>query len=253
MNINTSHNESRLLLLSSSLVYGMGYLEYVQQDVDKFLGTSRTLYFAPYAAPAANYDMYTARVHAALQPFGISVIGLHTLSEPGKALVDAEALYVGGGNTFRLLKILQQLDLIELVRDRTNTGALKYMGSSAGINVACPTIRTTNDMPVVEPASFAAFGFIPFQLNPHYLDPELGSKHMGETRAERIGHFHEENDVAVLGLREGAWLHKEGSQLLLGGLTSARLFKRQQDAQEFEPGTDLSWLLDLPTHFDVAS
>jgi dipeptidase E len=178
------------------------------------------------------------------------LIGVHRAPEPRQAIEEAEAVFVGGGNTFRLLRSLQQLGLLEPVRRRVLEGSLRYMGASAGTNLACPTLRTTNDMPIVQPASFEAFGLVPFQVNPHYLDAVPGSTHMGETRERRIEEFLEDNDVPVLGLREGAWLRRRGAQLRLDGLAGARLFRRGQPPQELEPGTDLSWLLDVPARFD---
>lgn len=159
-------------------------------------------------------------------------------------------LYVGGGNSFRLLKTLQQYDLLDIVRRRVASGELRYMGSSAGSNMACPSLRTTNDMPIVQPRSFEAFGLIPFQINPHYLDPAPNSTHMGETRAQRIEEFLQENDVPVLGLREGSWLRQLGPKLYLQGLNGARLFTRNAHPQEIVPDTDLSWLLAISAHFD---
>jgi dipeptidase E len=248
VNVNNQNAASKLLLLSSSSVHGTGYMEHALQMVDEFLGENRTLYFAPYAL--RDHDAYTEQVQTALKPLGITVIGLHTQSDPRKTLEDAQALFVGGGNSFRLLRDLQRLDLLEVVRRRVNEGVLRYMGVSAGTNMAGPTLRTTNDMPIVQPASFQSFGLIPFQINPHYVDADPNSTHKGETREQRIEEFLEENDVAVLGLREGSWLHRDGQQLHLGGVAGARLFRRQHESQTFEPGADLSWLLDLPARFD---
>jgi dipeptidase E len=237
-----------LLLLSNSMVHGHGYLEHAASALEEFLGDRRTVHFAPYAL--LDHDAYTANVQAALQPFGVSPIGLHTLARPAEAIESADVLFVGGGNSFRLLKSLRELGLIEPVRRRVESGALRYLGSSAGTNMACPSLRTTNDMPIVQPDSFEAFGLIPFQINPHYQDPDPGSTHMGETREQRIRPFLEENDVPVLGLREGTWLRRRDHELRLEGLTGARLFRRGEEEQEYGPGTDLSWLLETPARFD---
>ena len=239
---------SELLLLSNSVMHGRGFLEHALDAIAQFLGERRTVHFAPYAL--ADHDGYTARVQETLRPLGVSVVGLHRLGDPRAAVESAEVLFVGGGNSFRLLRALQQLGLLEPVRRRVESGGLRYLGSSAGTNVACPSLRTTNDMPIVQPASFEGFGLIPFQINPHYRDPDPGSTHMGETVEQRIREFLEENDVAVLGLREGAWLRRTGRQLHLEGLAGARLFRRGGDPREFQPGADLSWLLDLPARFD---
>jgi len=240
---------SQLLLLSNSHAPGLRPLEHVWSTIDEFLGDNRTLYFAPYAIN--DYDGYTQQTQEALQPLGVTVIGLHTVANPQQELELAGALFVGGGNSFRLLKKLQELNLLETVRRRVESGALRYMGSSAGSNMACPSLRTTNDMPIVQPSSFAAFGLIPFQLNPHYVDADPRFVYMGETRERRIQEFLEENDVPVLGLREGAWLRRQGQQLRLEGVAGARLMRRAAEAQEFTPGSDLSWLLEVPAQFDT--
>lgn len=244
----SGQSTAELLLLSSSTVYGAGYLEPAEDALSEFLGHRRTVHFAPYAL--ADHDGYTARVQAALARLGLFVVGLHRLANPAKAIESAAVLFVGGGNSFRLLKTLQQLGLLDPVRRRVEAGALRYLGSSAGTNMACPSLRTTNDMPIVQPESFAAFGLVPFQINPHYLDPDPSSTHMGETRERRIAEFLEENDVPVLGLREGAWLRRRGPHLLLGGQAGARLFRRGNAPEELQPGTDLSWLLDASSRFD---
>jgi dipeptidase E len=246
----TDGSNANLLLLSNSSVHGRGYLEHAQPAIAEFLAGRRTVHFAPFAL--ADRDGYTGRAQAALQQFGVSVIGLHTLDDAAGALNDAEVLFVGGGNSFRLLKALHERKLIPVVRQRVAAGELSYMGSSAGTNMACPTVRTTNDMPIVQPPSFESFGLIPFQINPHYLDPDPASTHMGETREKRIEQFLEENDVPVLGMREGAWLRRRGAKLTLEGATGARLFRRGADAAEFAEGADLSFLLDLPASFDTS-
>lgn len=229
-------------------MFGRAYLEHARDAVADLFAGVRRVHFAPYAL--AEHAGYTARVQAALGPLGISVVGLHGVSDPRREIEDAEALFVGGGNTFRLLRRLWQLGLIEPVRRRGMTGELRYLGASAGSNVACPTIRTTNDMPIVQPESFEAFGLIPFQINPHYQDPLVESTHMGETREDRILQFLQENQVPVLGMREGGWLRLSAAALRLEGLTAARLFERGQPPREIQPGSELSWLLESPARFD---
>ncbi|RWZ46600.1 dipeptidase PepE [Labedella phragmitis] len=192
----------RLLLLSNSTNHASGYLEHAIETVTGFLAGAR-LTFVPYAL--ANRDAYTAKVAGALEPHGVEVRGIHTAGDPVAAVAEAEAVFVGGGNTFRLLDTLQRLGLLDTLRRRAREG-MPYMGASAGTNIAGPTIRTTNDMPIVEPTSFEALGLVPFQLNPHYLDADPDSTHRGETREQRLTEFLEENDVPVLGLREGTWL-----------------------------------------------
>jgi dipeptidase E len=238
-----------LLLLSNSSVFGRGYLEHALDAIGDFLGRRKTVHFAPYAL--ADHDGYSERAAAAFSGFGASVVGLHTFGNPRAELEQAEILFVGGGNSFRLLKALHDHDLIDMVQQRVAAGQLSYMGSSAGTNMACPSVRTTNDMPIVEPRSFKAFELIPFQINPHYIDPDPASTHMGETREKRIHQFHEENDVAVLGMREGAWLRREGARLTLRGTTGARLFRRGLPEEEYVEGADLAFLLELPSNFDL--
>ena len=173
---------------------------------------------------------------------GCELDSLHESPAPKDAIRDAEALFVGGGNTFRLLATLYRLDLLPLLRARVAEGML-YCGASAGSNLAGPTIRTTNDMPIVEPPSLEALGLVPFQINPHYVDPEPGSRHMGETREERLRQFHEENDAPVVGLREGSMLRVEGAEVLLRGIAGARIFRRGLDPVEASPGGSLEELL----------
>jgi dipeptidase E len=237
-----------LFLLSNSALFGRGYLEHALGAIAEFLGDERIVHFVPFAL--ADHAGYTARVQAALASLGVSVVGLHAEQDARRAVEAAAVLFVGGGNSFRLLKAVQQRGLLETGRWRGGEGGLRYLGSSAGTNMACPTLRTTNDMPIVQPASFEAFGLLPFQINPHYVDPQPNSTHMGETREQRIQEFLEENDVPVLGMREGAWLRQRGPVLRLQGHTGARLFRRGVDPRELEPDTDLSWLLDVPVRFD---
>ncbi len=238
-----------LLLLSNSKVYGREYLEHALSAVEEFLDGRHTVHFVPYALK--DHESYTARVQEALAPLGVTVAGLHSTRDPRAAVEGAEVLFVGGGNSFRLVKAIRDLGLIEPVRRRVAAGELSYLGSSAGTNQACPTIRTTNDMPIVESDSLKSFGLIPFQINPHYLDPDPSSTHMGETRMERIEQFLEENDVPVLGMREGAWLRRRDRELLLGGETGALLFRRGAPPQPYAGGADLSFLLDITPRFDV--
>lgn len=238
-----------LLLLSNSTVHGRGYLEHARDAIADFLDGRRTVHFAPFAL--ADHAAYTQRVADALRPLGAEVIGLHGVADVRAEVEGADVLFVGGGNTFRLLRAVQRRGLLEPVRRRVAAGALSYLGSSAGTNHACPTIRTTNDMPIVQPESLEAFGLVPFQINPHYQDADPRSTHMGETRDERIHQFLEENNVPVLGIREGAWLRREGDRLTLLGSTGARLFRRGTGPTPYDRGDDLSFLLRLPAHFDA--
>jgi len=237
-----------LFLMSSSRVFGGGYLDYARADLDDFLDDARMVHFAPFAV--ADHDRYTRDVATALAPHGLEVIGLHSV-DARQAIEQAAVLFVGGGNSFRLLKRLHELELLDTVRQRVATGELRYIGASAGSNMACPTLRTTNDMPIVQPPSFVAFNLVPFQINPHYVDADPTTTHMGETRETRLREFLEENDVPVLGLREGSFVRRSGDQLTLGGVAGACVFRRAVDPIEIEPRTDISWLLEVPARFDT--
>lgn len=223
----------RILLLSSSTVSGGGYLDYAEPELRDFLGRARKVSFVPYALH--EQENYTARVRARLAPMGFEIERLPRDPSAAEILANAEAIFIGGGNTFRLLKTLYDLDLVGVIRSRVAAG-VPYVGSSAGSNVAGPTIRTTNDMPIVEPPTFDSLNLLPFQINPHYLDPDRASTHMGETREERIQQFLEENDTPVLGLREGAWARVEDERCTLGGASGARWFRRGAVPEEVVSG-----------------
>jgi dipeptidase E len=231
----------KLLLISNSTTYGQGYFDHCASEVERFLGSVKRVLFIPYALH--DRDGYAAKVRARFAQFGVAVDSIHDAANPADAAANADAFFTGGGNTFRLLNELYRAAVIEPIRSRVRDGA-PYIGSSAGTNVATISIRTTNDMPIVQPPSFDALGLVPFNINPHYLDPSPGSTHMGETREERIAQFHEENTPPVVGLREGAWLNVDDARVVLGGTTGARLFRRGQQPEEFETGADLSFLLN---------
>ncbi len=230
----------RLLLLSNSTQHGQGYLDHAMPAIRDSLGTVRRLVFIPFALH--DREGYTARVRARFEKEGIEVEGLRPDAAAAPALEGAEAVFVGGGNTFRLLDTLQRTGLLDVLRRRARAGA-PYLGASAGTNVAAPTIKTTNDMPIVQPSSFTALGLVPFQINPHYLDPDPASRHMGETREERLREFLEENDAVVVAMREGAWLRIEGASARLGGVRGARIFRRGREPEEVTPGASLAALL----------
>jgi dipeptidase E len=234
---------TRLFLASNSTLHGQGYLDHCAPALVAFLGPARRIVFVPFAL--ADRAGYVAKVRARLAPLGFEVEGLAAEGDPRPALARAEAVFVGGGNTFRLLATLQRLGALGPLCERVRAG-MPYVGSSAGSNLACPTIRTTNDMPIVEPRGFEALGLVPFQINPHYQDPDPGSRHMGETREQRIAEYLEENERPVLGLREGAWLRREGARLELAGTTGARLFRRGRAPEELAPPARLDGLLEAP-------
>lgn len=221
----------KLLIASTSTVHGSGYLEYIIDDAVRFLGVDEII-FIPYARPSGvTYDEYTEAPKKAFATRNIKVKGLHEFSDPKEAILNAKAIFIGGGNTFLLLKTLYELNLIDALRDAVSSG-IPYMGSSAGSNITGLTIGTTNDMPIVYPPSFEALGFLPFNLNPHYLDPDPNSTHRGETRETRIKEFHKFNSQAVLGLREGSWLEVQKGKIELKGNLTARLFQQEKDAME---------------------
>jgi len=230
----------RLLLISTSTVFGTRYLEHAFAELREVLAGVQRVLFIPYALK--DRDGYVLKARPAFEEIGLALDSLHEASHPKRAVEQAEAIFCGGGNTFRLLDTLYRQDLIEPIRRRA-LGGMPYTGASAGSNLACPTIKTTNDMPIVEPPSFDALSLIPCQLNPHYLDPVPGSTHMGETRETRIREFHEENATPVVGLREGAMLRVDGDTVELRGSAGARLFRRGAEPVELAPGTRVDPLL----------
>jgi dipeptidase E len=219
----------RLLLISSSLVHGYGYLDHPEPEIKRHLAGKKRVAFVPFAA--FDHDAYTAKVSERFGRMGFEIV-------PVEQLDRADAIFVGGGNTFRLLKKLYERKLLDVIRDRVRAG-VPYIGSSAGSVITSPTIRTTNDMPIVEPPSLDSLGLIPFQLNCHFLDPDPGSTHKGETREERLREFHEENATPVVGLREGTMLLIETDSYKLLGMKPARIFRRGEEAVEVGPGTRL--------------
>jgi dipeptidase E len=233
----------RLLLLSNSTNFGEPFLQYAIERIQQFLGTAVSdVLFVPYAGVRLSFSDYAARVRERFREIGIAVTSVHETENPGEAVEKATAIVVGGGNTFCLLDSLYKHGLVERIRERVLQG-VPYVGWSAGSNVACPTIRTTNDMPIVEPLSLNALGLVPFQINPHYTDATLPN-HGGETRAERLMEFLEVNPtVSVIGLREGTMLRVEGEQIELLGDKPARVFCKLQEVIELAPGDSLQFLL----------
>lgn len=233
----------RLLLISNSTNPGEQYLGYPKNNIKEFLGDlNGKAIFIPYAAVTFSFNEYEARVSERFSEIGIEIVSVHHFEDQKSALESASAIIVGGGNTWQLLKLLTDKDLIGVIRKAVLAG-VPYVGWSAGSNVACPTIKTTNDMPVVEPASFSAFNLIPFQINPHYTDVNPAG-HAGETREQRIEEFIEVNpSVYVVGLREGTMLLRENEKLSLLGSKTARIFKKGATPLELGPGDDLSFIM----------
>jgi dipeptidase E len=233
----------RLLLISNSTNPGEKYLEYPKNNIKEFLGSSPVkALFIPYAAVTLSFEDYEKKVKERFAETGHEITSIHRFADPVKAVNEAQAIVVGGGNTWKLLDQLYKNNLIGAVRNRVKKG-VPYIGWSAGSNVACPTIRTTNDMPVIQPESFSSFNLIPFQINPHYLDVNPAG-HAGETREQRIEEFIEINPgLLVLGLREGTMLLVEDKSVSLIGQKNARLFMKGVPPMELKPGEDLSFLL----------
>jgi dipeptidase E len=232
----------KLLLISNSTNTGEEYLDYPKLYIKEFLGEkSIKALFIPYAAVTFSFDAYEEKVLARFREVGHDVVSIHHFSDPAEALIKAEAIVIGGGNTWQLAKMMQEQDLMDVITAKVREGT-SYIGWSAGSNIACPTIRTTNDMPITQPKSFNACNLVPFQINPHFLDANPKG-HAGETREARIEEFIEVNpDVYVVGLREGTMLWIEKDQIKLIGPRKARVFKKGQVPLELGPEDDFRFL-----------
>jgi len=227
----------RLLLLSSSNVYGCGYLDHAESEIRGMLAGIEKVVFVPFALH--DREAYAAKAGERFQRMGFLLESVHWTPDPGRLIEEAQALFIGGGNTFRLLKALYDHDLLAVIRRRVDQG-MPFIGSSAGSIVACPTLKTTKDMPVVQPPSFDALHLVSFQISPHYLDPDPTSQHMGETQEERIMQYLEENDRPVIGLREGTHLAVNEGIVVLHGNSTARIFRRGEQPVEVSAGTQLN-------------
>lgn len=232
-----AEDRKRILLLSNSTQFGCSYLDHAEREIREFLGSIERVLFFPFAMP--NQDAYAARNQERFSKMGYGLDSIHASRDGAGAIDAAGALFIGGGNTFRLLTALYERNLLEAIRRRVEAG-VPYLGSSAGTVVACPTLKTTNDMPIVEPRSFAALGLIDFQINPHYVDTDAKSTHMGETRKQRLDEFVEQNEEPVVALREGAMLRIERGAVKLKGSRSALIFRKGEVPMEVEPGAVLN-------------
>ena len=233
----------KLFIASTSTVHGKGYLEYILPELSTFFKSINEILFIPYARPSGlTHDEYTERAKTAFSKIKIDVRGIHEFQNPIAALNNAKGIFTGGGNTFLLLKQLYDHKLVSTFKNVVENGT-PYFGTSAGSNITGLTVQNTNDMPIIYPPSFDSLGFINFNLNPHYLDPDTNSTHMGETRETRINEFHTINETPVLGLREGSWLQVEGNKVVLKGSLNARLFQKDKPAIELPPETDFSYLM----------
>ncbi|MFI1771682.1 dipeptidase PepE [Thalassobellus citreus] len=232
----------QIIIASTSTIHGSGYLEYILNDLELFFKNTETILFIPYARPSGlSHDAYTQIAKTAFSKINKTVTGIHEYENPIEALENAKAIFVGGGNTFELTYQLYKNKLITPLQLVVNKG-IPYLGTSAGSNICGLTIKTTNDMPIVYPPSFNALAFVPFNINPHYLDPDTSSKHMGETRETRIKEFHNFNTQPVVGLREGSWLHVQNDSIILKGTLTARIFEYNKTPYEVETGTELNTL-----------
>jgi dipeptidase E len=222
---------------------GQPYLDYPKMEIKKFLGEKPVeCVFIPYAAVTFSYDIYEEKVNERFREIGHSVKSIHHFADPIKAIEKAEAIVVGGGNTWQLVRMMHEKELFPAIRQRVLNGT-PFIGWSAGSNIACPTLRTTNDMPIVDPLGFETLNLITFQINPHFLDANPEG-HAGETREQRIEEFIEVNpDIYVLGLREGSMLSIENKRMTLVGEKTARIFKRGKEAKELSKKDDFSFLL----------
>ena len=232
----------QLLIASTSTLHSGAYLDYLLDALKIHFKGIKDIIFIPYARPSGiSHDDYTKKAAEAFAKIDIKVTGLHTFKNPAEAIANAKGIFTGGGNTFVLVSALYKYNLLEPIKTAVNNGT-PYLGTSAGSNICGLNIRTTNDMPIVYPPNFKTLGFVPFNINPHYLDPDTTSKHMGETRETRIKEFHQFNTQPVVGLREGSWLKVEGQSIELKGTLTARIFEYDSEPYEVETGTFLNEL-----------
>ncbi|WP_223274578.1 dipeptidase PepE [Salibacter halophilus] len=240
---NVMMTNRNLLIVSTSKVHGSGYMEYIQDQVAEHFKNCKKVTFIPFARPGGiSHDEYTKIASDAFDKIGVEVRGAHTFESAREAVNWADGLFTGGGNTFVLLTQLYKLGFIEHIQNAVESGK-PYMGSSAGSNITGTTISTTNDMPIMYPPTFDALQLVPFNINPHYLDPDPGSKHMGETRETRIKEFHAYNDQPVVGLREGSALIVKGNDIKIFGDHSVRIFEKGKQPYEIESTENLNFLV----------
>lgn len=228
-----------IILASTSTLFGGNYLEYLKEElVQLYRGIDEVL-FIPYARPSGiSHDEYTAKAQGFFDTIGIKIKGIHQFESPKEAIHQAKAYFTGGGNTFLLVKTLHELDLMFLLKQNIEQGK-PYLGCSAGSNIGGQNMKTTNDMPIVYPSSFECMGLVPFNINPHYLDPMAELKHNGETRETRINEFLTQNDIKVVGLREGSWIRRIGDKITVEGTQLTRIFEKGKAPYEVEVGSIL--------------
>ena len=224
------------IIASTSTLFGGEYLEYLIPELEKLFVKTTTILFVPFARPGGiSHDDYTQKVTLAFQKINKKVVGLQEFEDFEQAINQAEGIFTGGGNTFLLVKQLHDNGLMKILSNAIRTG-IPYLGCSAGSNITGISMQTTNDMPIVYPSSFETLAIIPFNLNPHYLDPDPNSTHNGEARETRIKEFHAFNEIPVIGLREGSWLEVIGKKVTLKGNLKARFFEQNRKPVELETG-----------------
>ena len=228
----------KMLLASTSTIYGQKYLEYLHDEIKNLFSGCKKILFVPYARPSGiSHVKYTEKAKNVFKILNLEIID-YTNEDLRKSLEKCDGIFIGGGNTFLLLNKLYQYSLIDILKNKINSG-IPYLGTSAGSNICGMTIGTTNDMPIVHVKSLESLGIIDFNINPHYLDPIDGFEHMGESRETRINEFHKFNGQFVIGLREGSYLQVEGDDIYLKGLKHAVIFKKENEKFEIENGFNL--------------
>ncbi|MBV2166291.1 MAG: dipeptidase PepE [Kaistella sp.] len=228
-----------IILASTSTLFGGNYLEYLTPEIEKLFTTIDEIVFIPFARPGGiSHDDYTEKVRSFFASLSIKVKGLHEFENKAEALNSAKGIFTGGGNTFLLVKTLHEENLMEVLKENVENGT-PYLGCSAGSNIGGLNMKTTNDMPIVYPPSFECMGLVPFNINPHYLDPNPDLKHNGETRETRIKEFLTQNNTKVVGLREGNWIRKIGQKITVEGKELTRIFEKDKEPYEIAPGTEL--------------
>lgn len=230
-----------IILASTSTLYGEEYLSYLKEQILSLFIPNQEIIFIPYARPGGiSHDEYTKKAAMVFSELGLQLRGLHSFDDPIAAIQNAKGFFTGGGNTFLLVKTLHELNLMQELKQKVEEGT-PYLGTSAGSNIGGVNMQTTNDMPIVYPPSFETMGLIPFNLNPHYLDPQPELKHNGETRETRINEFHSQNDVPVVGLREGSWIRVKGDLITTEGNCDSRIFEKNKTPYELAPGSKLNF------------
>lgn len=229
-----------IIIASTSTVFGGKPLDYLLDELKIHFKDSDDILFIPYARPGGiSHNEYTEKIKKPFESIGKKIKGIHEFKDPIEAIKQAKGIYVGGGNTFVLVSELYRNKCLNAIQEAVNNGT-PYLGTSAGSNICGLTMNTTNDMPIVYPPSFKTLGFVPFNINPHYLDPITGSKHMGETRETRIKEFHQFNTQPVIGLREGSYIEIKGKDIVLKGSLKARIFEYKKEPYEIETNTSLN-------------